>query len=1670
MYGRIVRTALTANEMAAEVAFDIGLKLRNREELEARINRGEILSRAALEAYLPTAGDYARVRAWLVAQGFKVTLESGLRHAIFAQGSYAQVARAFGVQLARVATADGEFTSAVSAPALPDEIAGVVAGIRGLQPHLIRHPLSPQGAFVLVADGYDAITPAAVAAAYQVPDNLFFGGGQTIAVIGDSIPNDNDLAEFWAQLAMAYMGKFDVVNVNGGPGADTTDQFEASMDVEWAAGMAPQANIRFYAVPHPLDPSSEAAVYTQILNDLPSNPTLHQVTESFAGLEADRGEGDSSLLLLAAQGVSCFAASGDGGSNPDPVTGAYNARAARSVCYPASDPSVTAVGGTTLLFPEAGYGNSTPPEVAWSPSTNQGVTLATGGGISGAFVRPSWQVAAGMPAGNQRCVPDVAAMAYFGKDVGDMGPLVIQGGNAYVGGGTSLSSPIWAGICALINQSRQNVNLAPVGFLNPKLYAAAGTSCFTDITSGNNGAYSAGVGYDLCTGLGTPTVANLITYLSTVAGSPWIYTQPANQLGWIGKTAQFTVAIGGYPQPTCQWQVSSDGGLSWSNLSDPTLYSGMTTQTLTVTDVTAALDGYQYRFVATNASGNAVSNAGILTVGTAPVFTTQPMNQSGQVGGMASFSAAVSGTPTLTYQWQLSSDGGLSWTDVFGAETLALTVAVSVQLNGYEYRCVATNGGGSTASAAAMLTVAGIPGFTTPPANQTVQIGTSAYFSVVVSGTAPLTYQWEVSQDSGGSWTHLNDVGDISSGYSTPNLTIFNVTAAMDGYQYRCLVSNSVLSWVPSAAATLTVSMIIPSGSLWGLGDNFAGEIGDGAPYGAASPLQMLPGGVQAFSAGGQFTLIVKTDGSLWATGYNSRGQLGDGTTNTCYSPEQILAGGVQTVAAGGNFSLVLKNGGSLWAMGDNERLQLGGATANYDQVTPQMFLPGGVQAISAGNDFSLILMTDGSLWAMGDDQMGQLGDGRTSYGHGLEQILPGGVQAISAGNDFSLILKTDGSLWAMGDNQSGQLGDGTTTNQVTPKQILPSGVRSISAGYDHSLILKTDGSLWATGGNEYGQVGDGTTTSRNSPEQILPGGVQAIAAGGGFSLVLKTDESLWGMGLNLKGNLGSSWEDLRVTTPELFAVNVQQLSAGADHSLFKIGYNGGPVPTISAQPIGQYVTTGGNSTFTVSASGDPAPSYQWQVSTDRGENWTNPVDLAPYSGTATSTLTITGATATMSGYQYRCLAFNLAGNTTSNAARLTVISDQAFLQQLFLDVLERPIDSGALTAYLAAMSGGRTRAQIYGDLIVSGEYAARQIEPVIRLYHAAFARTPDYLGLQNWSNALRSGTLTLTGAADQFAGSAEFLLKYGSLDNPGYVQQLYRNVLGREADPAGLADWVGRLNGGQSRGAILVGFSESPEFQTDLASQVEIIRLYDLLLQRVPTDPELQNWLGFLKGYDQTDALFAQGHPSGMADSDYVSLVFQGFLRRPADAGALSTFGSALTAGTVTHASLVNTLLTSTEFNMFVAPVSRLYMAAFHRVPDAGGLDNWVAYVRAGNPLQSAADQFVASAEFQLTYGSLNNTQYVTLLYENVLGREPDPTGLATWTGQLASGSTRGQILIGFSESPEGIRLFAPTVRTFLHYFAFLNATPAQSDLDYWKNYLATLDDQMSETMLGSL
>jgi alpha-tubulin suppressor-like RCC1 family protein len=211
-------------------------------------------------------------------------------------------------------------------------------------------------------------------------------------------------------------------------------------------------------------------------------------------------------------------------------------------------------------------------------------------------------------------------------------------------------------------------------------------------------------------------------------------------------------------------------------------------------------------------------------------------------------------------------------------------------------------------------------------------------------------------------------------------------------------------------------------------------------------PEQIVTSNVTAIAAGLYHSLFLKNDGSLWAMGYNRYGQLGDGVYSInipvygTNRPEQIVASNVTAIAAGGNHSLFLKSDSSLWAMGDNFYGELGDGTTdngNYETNLPEQIVTSNVTAITTGWGHSLILKSDGSLWATGTNVFGELGDGTYITATLPEQIVAGGVTAIAAGEWHSLFLKSDGSLWGMGINSSGQLGDGTLKSTNRPEQIL---------------------------------------------------------------------------------------------------------------------------------------------------------------------------------------------------------------------------------------------------------------------------------------------------------------------------------------------------------------------------------------------------------------------------------------------------------------------------------------------------------------------------------------------------------------------------------------------------------------------------------------------------------
>ena len=493
-----------------------------RKQLEELVAKGQTVSPKELQKkYGSNKEDVQPLIDWLKSQGFVIERVSADNSGVYARASVAQIEKSLGVNMVRV-TKDGiTYTAARNALSLPADVSQNVHAIVGLQPfrHAHKHsrmlPMSRLATYGGGARGRSRTRAAAsrtgralgpgknannappygvaqILKAYNADTLKATGDGQTIAIMIDTVPNDADLKAFWkANKVTNSMAKITKINVNGLPLPAPSG--EESLDVEWSSGIAPGAKIRIYAT-GTLEFVNLDAALDRIIADLPSQPTMRQVSISLGLGETfmARDEVDTQnlkFLKLAAAGVNVFISSGDAGSNPD-VTG-HSSAGPEQAEYESSDPSVIGVGGTSLTLASDG---SVDEESGWAGS---------GGGKSIFFDRPAWQKGAGI-SGTKRLVPDVSLAADP-----NTGALLVLNGSSGPIGGTSWSAPVWAGFCALLNETRVNAGKDPLPFLNPLIYPLMGTSSFRDIVSGNNGAFDAGPGYDLVTGIGVPNLAEL---------------------------------------------------------------------------------------------------------------------------------------------------------------------------------------------------------------------------------------------------------------------------------------------------------------------------------------------------------------------------------------------------------------------------------------------------------------------------------------------------------------------------------------------------------------------------------------------------------------------------------------------------------------------------------------------------------------------------------------------------------------------------------------------------------------------------------------------------------------------------------------------------------------------------------------------------------------------------------------------------------------------------------------------------------------------------------------------------------------------------------------------------------------------------------------------------------
>jgi kumamolisin len=657
----ITRRSLKTAEAGAEMEFEVALTMRNFSELQGRVAKGEHISAQEMTAkYDPLPADYAKVGDWLTGQGFKITRQDKSNLAVFARGSVSRIQQTLQTTFARVAYEGKEYTSAITAPNIPATLSPLLVGVNGLQPHLqLRKHLIFRPANLTGTN--PPYLPSQIAQAYSA-NGLYAanitGSGQTIAIAIDTFPNTSDLTSFWTTYNVNQsINNISFIQVVSG--TLPAPSGEETLDTEWSSSVAPGAKVRVYASTS-LSFTSIDQVYQQICNDVTTyginqmsmSYGLGEAYESHSQLRTD----DQYFAELAAAGVTLFASSGDAGATPNSSGGAGTSLTPES---PAVDPNVTGVGGTSLSVDSSGHETS---EVVWnngSGASGGGVTTSFSSRGSTYFARPSWQTGTGVPSGSTRLVPDVACAADP-----NTGAVLILNGQQQEIGGTSWSSPTWAGFCALINQDRATAGLSSLGLLGPSIYPLIGTANFRDVTSGNNifgssgSGYSAGTGYDLCTGIGVPLVQTLARTLAPGSDRAPLFTNgPPTTTGPVNVPYSFTYTASGNPAPA--FAVTPGSLPSGLNLSSTGTISGTPTLAGVYTGTVTASN---------NVSPNATQNFTI-TIQQAPAITSSPPPSTATVSTAYNFTFTATGYPPPIFSVSagalppgltLSSDGVIS--------------------------------------------------------------------------------------------------------------------------------------------------------------------------------------------------------------------------------------------------------------------------------------------------------------------------------------------------------------------------------------------------------------------------------------------------------------------------------------------------------------------------------------------------------------------------------------------------------------------------------------------------------------------------------------------------------------------------------------------------------------------------------------------------------------------------------------------------------------------------------------------------------------------------------------------------------------------------------------------------------------------------------------------------
>ena len=488
--------------MATHVELSLGLKVRNGDELARLVASGRTVTPAAYAArYGPDPTQVQAALGALTAGGVEATWHPG--SALIAAGGPAPViAAVFAVDIWLYRLPSGAtFYASLDTPTLAGDLGAVVSSVSGLDSYRQErtYAVRPGG-----------LTPTDVLAFYNLKplrDAGLDGAGITVLLPEiDDLPNLADLNKFAGEFGLPPYDPLLTLKRDTSWGIPEKPQGETALDLEIIHQVAPAAKmVVYFSAP---DFAHADRAFDQMVSDHAGSV----ISESLGACEPDTSSGHRDQYAsiqnrATVQGMSHFVASGDNGAYTCGLT------AGLAASFPATLPSVTAVGGTTVFESVQGVYFK---EVAWGAPLAEG---GSGGGASQFYAIPDYQTIVKQAAGNSlRQVPDVAANADPST-----GFHIVFGGHDVEAGGTSAAAPLWAATVALIDQDLKRKGLRETGFANPAIYWMGANASrlparpFHDVTGGNNLAFDAVPGWDFATGWGSMDGAALdaawITYI-----------------------------------------------------------------------------------------------------------------------------------------------------------------------------------------------------------------------------------------------------------------------------------------------------------------------------------------------------------------------------------------------------------------------------------------------------------------------------------------------------------------------------------------------------------------------------------------------------------------------------------------------------------------------------------------------------------------------------------------------------------------------------------------------------------------------------------------------------------------------------------------------------------------------------------------------------------------------------------------------------------------------------------------------------------------------------------------------------------------------------------------------------------------------------------------------------